>query len=193
MKVTDPEVIEAGESELIAAIRDNLDRAVLQQLLKDRIDVSRVDLKRGDIVACGDQVAYQLDLELKVDFRVLLDRSGNWLPLAQGDPVEPEQTGQTGHPGEPQAAEAFGPDGQEEGLPGADSLSGEPLDGPDAPGAPSVMDEGPLDPGLEMEETAPSPETPPGEAGGDPTEDLDAVLGENRRFWAEREGSAGIS
>lgn len=166
MKVTSPEVIKESESELLSAIRDNLDQSALEELLRDRIDVSRIDLVQGDIVPLGDQVAYQLDLEIKVHFRVLLDRSGKWLSVSPED----SEAGVPGETGEEQAPAT--------GLP----MPEFDLPEPDLHGLP--------DPEMVVSGAIGSGEDLLAEG---PEEELATVLEQNRGFWADRKRKAGIS
>lgn len=87
MKLTDAQVIKNAEQELIDGIVADLDWAVIEGHFKDRHCLEMGDevaFKRGDLVVQGDQVNYQLDFEVKVRLRLLMDRDGNCLSVHSG-------------------------------------------------------------------------------------------------------------
>lgn len=85
MKLTDSEVIKAGERELIDTIIGDLDWSAIEKIFKDRHQLQicdDVEYRRGDLVVKDGQVAYHLEFDVKVKLSILLDRSGNYLSLA---------------------------------------------------------------------------------------------------------------
>ena len=84
MKITDSEIIQSGERELIDAITGDLDWRVIEKIVADNHHLSLrddVDYKSGDLVVFENQIAYKLDFEVRVSLSVLFDRQGNFLKL----------------------------------------------------------------------------------------------------------------
>ncbi|MBI9088489.1 MAG: hypothetical protein JEZ12_04685 [Desulfobacterium sp.] len=84
MKVTDPEIIRTGERDLIDAVKEDLDWDAVREIVKKKINISSVDTTGGQIVVHDNQVAFRVDLELKVDLSLMFDRDGNHIPEQDG-------------------------------------------------------------------------------------------------------------
>jgi hypothetical protein len=84
MKITDPQVIQNGEKNLIAAVQKNLDLETVRLILKDRIADTSFISKGGQIVVHDNQIAFRLDFDLNLSGCLLFDRQGNYIP----DPSE---------------------------------------------------------------------------------------------------------
>lgn len=82
MKITDSDIIRAGERELIDTIIGDLDWEVIEKVFKEKHRLriqDDVEYRQGDIVVHNDEVAYKLDFDVKLTLSILLDRSGNYL------------------------------------------------------------------------------------------------------------------
>ncbi len=91
MKVTNPEVIKNGEDELIDAITADVDWGAIEKIFMERHKLSieeDVEYKNGDIVVYDNQVAYQLEFDIKVTLSVLLDRKGNYISMSSSTDLE---------------------------------------------------------------------------------------------------------
>lgn len=90
MKITDPQVIEDGEKDLINAVQEDLDLDAVKQILKDRMGASTLSSKGGQIVVHNNKVAFRLDFDIKVSGSLLFDREGNYIDDAgEADHLEP--------------------------------------------------------------------------------------------------------
>lgn len=84
MKITDPEIIKSGENELIDAITADMDWAEIGKVFgeKHNLDIDDdVEYKNGDIIIHNNQIAYQLNFDVKVSLSIVLDREGNYMSL----------------------------------------------------------------------------------------------------------------
>ncbi len=88
MKVTDPDVIKAGERDLIEAIKDDLDWNAIKEVFLNKIKSSSFDIKDGalsfdvsggEIVVHGGAIAFRLDVQLKTEIPIMFDRKGNYI------------------------------------------------------------------------------------------------------------------
>ena len=82
VKITDSQVIKAGEKELIDTIIEDLDWDVIKEMFREKLDLQiqgDVEYRQGDIVVYDNQIAYQLDFDVKAMLSKLFDRSGNHL------------------------------------------------------------------------------------------------------------------
>ncbi len=82
MKISDHEVIQAGEQELIDAITADLDWGAIEKVFKEKHNLGieeDVEYKKGDIVVHNNQVAYKLEFNVNVVLSVLLDREGKYI------------------------------------------------------------------------------------------------------------------
>ena len=85
MRITNSEVIKSGEQDLIDAITADLDWGAIENIFREQHNLGideDVEYKQGDIVVHENQIAYQLQFEVKVTVSVLLDREGNYLSVA---------------------------------------------------------------------------------------------------------------
>ena len=84
INITDPNIIQERERELIDAISDSLDRDALVEALKEQHrlqTISGMESRHGDIVAVGDMIAYRLDFDVRTVLSILFDRSGNYVEV----------------------------------------------------------------------------------------------------------------
>ena len=84
MRITKHEVIKSGEQELIDAITADLDWEVIEEVFREEHHLEiddNVEYKKGDIVVYNDQIAYQLEFDVKVALSVLVDREGNYISV----------------------------------------------------------------------------------------------------------------
>ncbi|SHL53434.1 hypothetical protein SAMN02745216_05305, partial [Desulfatibacillum alkenivorans DSM 16219] len=73
------QAIKTGEKDLMDSITADLDWSVLQEMIRRRHHLEITDdleFSGGDLVVHDNQVAYQLNFEVKVVLSVLLDRDG---------------------------------------------------------------------------------------------------------------------
>lgn len=93
MKITDADIIQTGERELIDAITADLDWGVIEDIFKKDHHLGieeEVEFRRGDMVVHDDQIAYKLDFEVKIPLSVLLDREGNYLSVTSSADLHKE-------------------------------------------------------------------------------------------------------
>ena len=95
MKITDPQVILDGEKDLIASVQRDLDLDAVRDLLKERLTVTAISPKGGQIVVHDNNVAFRLDYEINLNGSLLFDRQGNLLDEdeAKAQPDEEVQQG----------------------------------------------------------------------------------------------------
>ncbi|MFN2435736.1 MAG: hypothetical protein ABR513_01445 [Desulfotignum sp.] len=79
MKITDPQVIQAGEKKLIDAVQQHLDLETVKTILMDRAAENLFESKGGQIVVHDNQIAFRLDFEFKLNGSLLFDRQGNYI------------------------------------------------------------------------------------------------------------------
>ena len=85
MKITNDEVIKTGEQELIDSINGELDWDVMEDIFKNQhhLEIGEdVEYRSGDLVVHDNQVAYQLEFDVKVKLSILVDRDGNYLAFS---------------------------------------------------------------------------------------------------------------
>ena len=85
MQITNAEIIKNGEQDLIDAITADLDWGAIENIFREQHNLGideDVEYKQGDIVVHGNQIAYQLQFEVRVTVSVLLDREGNYLSVS---------------------------------------------------------------------------------------------------------------
>ena len=85
MKITDPQVIEDGERDLIEAVREDLDLDAVRQILKERMTVSTLSAKGGQIVVHNNKIAFRLDFDINLSGSLLFDREGNYIDESEED------------------------------------------------------------------------------------------------------------
>jgi hypothetical protein len=84
MKITNAEVIKSGEKDLIDSITADLDWGAIENifLTEHNLGIDEdIEYKRGDIIACNNQVAYKLEFTVKVNLSVLINRDGEYLSV----------------------------------------------------------------------------------------------------------------
>ena len=85
MQITDEEIIQKGENELIDAISAEIDWDKIEEIFRKEHKLSiddDVEYKRGDIVIHNDQIAYQLEFQVNVGLSIILDRHGHYLSVS---------------------------------------------------------------------------------------------------------------
>jgi len=89
MQITNHEVIQSGEQELIDAITADLDWGTIEEIFSQAHQLKiedNVEYKNGDIVVYNGQVAYKLEFDVNIVLAVLLDREGNYVSVtSSGD------------------------------------------------------------------------------------------------------------
>jgi hypothetical protein len=177
MKVTDPEIIRTGERDLIDAVKEDLDWDAVREIAKKKINISSVDSTGGEIVVHDNQVAFRVDLELKIDMSLMFDRDGNHIPEPEGAPTG---SGETEAPGISPGMEPA------PGLLAEDSEIGpEILDGDDLSpeGAEFGLDDfSAEDPEISLDDIALGDD---GEV-ENLDDDIDEILKESREFWEKK-------
>ncbi len=88
MKITDPQVIEDGEKDLINAVQEDLDLDAVRQILKERMAVSTLSSKGGQIVVHNNKIAFRLDFDINLSGSLLFDRQGNYIDTGEDDILE---------------------------------------------------------------------------------------------------------
>ena len=94
MQITNADIIKNGEQDLIDAITADLDWGAIENIFREQHNLGideDVEYKQGDIVVHGNQIAYQLQFEVKVTVSVLLDRAGNYLSVSFSGNSENDQ------------------------------------------------------------------------------------------------------
>jgi hypothetical protein len=84
MKITDSEIIKSAERELLDGIVADLDRKTIEDIFRKNHNLEIQDgvtYQRGDMVVHNDEIAYELDFEVKVSLSILIDRNGNFISL----------------------------------------------------------------------------------------------------------------
>lgn len=119
MRVANPEAIRKGEKALAEAIASNFDSSVIRKIFKrvHNLDVGEdIKCKHASMGIHGDEVAYSMDFEVRVNLSVFLDRAGNFISISSSG-VAPELSSQTEKsmvevPESPRAGEMAGADPQ---------------------------------------------------------------------------------
>lgn len=94
MQITNHEVIQSGEQELIDAITADLDWGTIEEIFSQAHQLKiedNVEYKNGDIVVHNGQVAYQLEFDVNIVLSVLLDREGNYISVTSSGDLNPSQ------------------------------------------------------------------------------------------------------
>jgi len=106
MQITNHEVIQSGEQELIDAITADLDWGTIEEIFSQAHQLGiedNVEYKNGDIVVYNGQVAYKLEFDVNIVLAVLLDREGNYLSVtSSGDLNTPQAKNEADRVKEPQ-------------------------------------------------------------------------------------------
>ena len=79
MIITKPELIKLNEKSFIESLIENLDWKTLEKLVQNKLHISDISCKDGDIIVHNNSVAYKLNLELKLDVDVIFDREGEFI------------------------------------------------------------------------------------------------------------------
>ncbi len=85
MKVTNPDVIKAGERDLIETIKEDLEWDAVKTLLVDRIKETTLETCGGEIIVHEGQIAFKIDLEIKTSISLMFDRDGNHIAAENYD------------------------------------------------------------------------------------------------------------
>ncbi|ETR72334.1 MAG: hypothetical protein OMM_07564, partial [Candidatus Magnetoglobus multicellularis str. Araruama] len=84
MKITDPEVIERGERDLMDGIIADLDWILIEKIFKERHRLNiedDVEYQKGDLVVHDDKIAYELNFQVKLNLSIFCDRDGNYIDV----------------------------------------------------------------------------------------------------------------
>ncbi len=84
MKYTNKDIIRSGEKKLIRFLAKHLDFNAVKESIQQtyQIDLNdRLEHRSGNIVIHNEEIAYQLDFDMKVNLSVLLDRDGELLSI----------------------------------------------------------------------------------------------------------------
>jgi len=96
MKITNADVIKSGEKDLIDSITADLDWGAIENifLTEHNLGIDEdIEYKKGDIIACNNQVAYKLEFTVKVNLSVLINRDGEYLSVKISEKQELGTTG----------------------------------------------------------------------------------------------------
>ncbi len=179
MKITDPEIIKTGERDLIEAVRGDLDWQAIGEIIKNKIDLSSVDSTGGEIIVHGNQVAFRVDLVVKMDLSLMFDRDGNLIP----DKADSEKDSGVDSP-EAAAVQEENPD--LDGMPALDDIqTPEALNDTDSSSeaeAEKVTDTGVELPELDLDDL----DLTGDEVSETLDDDIDEILKESRDFWENK-------
>ncbi|OQY51248.1 MAG: hypothetical protein B6230_05295 [Desulfobacteraceae bacterium 4572_89] len=92
MKITDPQVIKNGEKDLLEAVQDNLDLNMVRQILKDRMKVSSLSSRGGQIIVHENKIAFRMDFDINLSGSLLFDREGNYIEEQDEDALMKTET-----------------------------------------------------------------------------------------------------
>ncbi len=187
MKIADPNVIETGEKNLIEAVREDLDKEAVWEILKARIRASSLSSRGGEIVVHNNQIAFRLDFDLQVKGSLIFDRQGNYIDGSQA--LEPTDALDSEEQIEFELHEPL-PDLSGDPIPPPETgLEEIDLDEPDLEENISIdLPEYDLEPEFELELTDPVEDEPlVQEEMLD--EDINDILKESRDFWDQKKES----
>jgi len=118
VKVTDSDVIQMGEKELIDAITGDLDWEAIEKIFKNKYHLGfqeDIEYKNGDIVVHNNQIAYKLNFDVRISLSVLFDRKGECLTVtALTDDQKADEEGSLSSPSAKHSRTDNSPDGNEE-------------------------------------------------------------------------------
>jgi hypothetical protein len=97
MKLTNPQIIEKQEKELIESVHEAIDWNVIRQLITEKHlnnPDNRLVYRKGDLVVHDNRIVYQLDFEIQVPLSVIFSRDGECLEItpARKDPSMAEKS-----------------------------------------------------------------------------------------------------
>lgn len=145
MKITDPDIIQTGEQDLIQAIQEDLDLNAVREILENKLKASTLNPKGGEIVVHNNEIAFRIDFQINLSGSLMFDRDGNYISeSSDSSPVDIE--GSTQELTEPEYS-------LEEGTDDKDQSDKDPDD--------SDQDDSSMDPALENEilDGSPEPDT----------------------------------
>jgi hypothetical protein len=102
MKITDHDLIKSSEQELIDNISADLDWDAIENIFMEehRLPIGEdVAYQNGDIVVYDNQIAYQLNFDVKVPLSILVDREGNHLAVRSSQEFQAEGENRAEMPG----------------------------------------------------------------------------------------------
>jgi len=85
MRITQPEIIQKGERELMDTIIADLDWGVIEAIFKEQHHLNiedDIEYKKGDIVVYQNNIAYSIEFEGRITLNLLCDREGNFLSVS---------------------------------------------------------------------------------------------------------------
>jgi len=95
VKVSDTDVIQSSERELMDTIIAELDWAAIEKLLRSKHKIGLQDdvtFREGDLVVHEGKVAYKLSFDVKITLDILFDRRGECIFLSASGSEEEEST-----------------------------------------------------------------------------------------------------
>lgn len=101
MKYTNKDIIRSGEKKLIRFLAKHLDFNAVKESIQQtyQIDLNdRLEHRSGNIVIHNEEIAYQLDFDMKVNLSVLLDRDGELLSIRSPQLTSREHSQQPASP-----------------------------------------------------------------------------------------------
>ncbi|MBF0412063.1 MAG: hypothetical protein HQK70_05045 [Desulfamplus sp.] len=88
MKITSAETIQSSEKELIDFINAELDWGAIEEMILEKHKLQLQDevvYKHGDIIVQDNQIAYQLDFDIKVSLSLIFNRQGDCIDIKTPD------------------------------------------------------------------------------------------------------------
>jgi len=93
MKITDPDVIQTGEKDLIDAVKEDLDWDAVKEIIKEKMSATALVSKGGQIVVHNNEIAFRIDFDISLSGSLMFDRDGNHISENEAlddDSISPE-------------------------------------------------------------------------------------------------------
>lgn len=87
MKIADPQMIKAGEQELIRSILDKLKPEAIESIASDNLTVDTLEFRHGDMIIHDNRIVYKMDFTVNIELALLFDREGNVVGTAGVDDI----------------------------------------------------------------------------------------------------------
>ncbi len=84
MKITDEEIIKAGEKELIDTITGDLNWDSIEQIIRKKHHIALeddIEYQNGNIIVHNKQIAYKLEFKIRVSLSVVFNREGECIDI----------------------------------------------------------------------------------------------------------------
>lgn len=85
MKITDPDIIQTGEKDLILALQEDLDIDAVKKILQDKIAATTLSAEGGEIIVHNNEIAFRIDFQLNLSGSLMFDRDGNYISGSEND------------------------------------------------------------------------------------------------------------